>query len=154
MKKIIGIFIMTLFIITCIPVFGEMQISKSENNLELLQQGSGTVYTDKFVYQQGQSVHITFQNNGQDKIDFGGPPIFLIYRFSIIFLASAWGFIYPDDVGLVLYSLNPGASMTDIWNQKNSDGIQVLRGIYRLDIPYYDHFTNSQHVASDYFLIL
>ena len=157
-KNILGIFIATLLIATAIPVMGEIPIFKYEintvsKNFEHSQQGSGVVFTDKIIYKKGESVHITLSNNGPDNIDFGGPPIFQIYRFTMIFLAPAWGYIYPDEVGLVLYWLEPGQSRTAIWDQKTSDGDQVFRGIYRVDITYFDHSTNSQETGSDYFLI-
>jgi hypothetical protein len=159
MKKILGIFVCMLLIATAMPVLGEISELKSEIKTEKIgiqpnPQGSGRVFTDRFIYQTGQSVHITFLNNGQDTVDFGGPPMFRIYRLTFIFIIPAWGYIYPDWVHLVLFWLDPGESRTETWDQKTSDGIQVLPGIYRVDVPYFDHYTNSPQNASNYFLII
>ena len=158
MKKIIGVLIvMLLYAATALPVMGQIPFLKSEIKPEkeyiaTISNGGGVVYTDNFVYHIGDTIHITFLNQGSNDIQFGGPPIFRIHRLTFMFFFPAWGYIYPDFVGLVLYTLTPGQSRADMWDQKTSDGLQVLRGIYKVTVPYVSG--GSSYNATDTFFIL
>jgi len=118
------------------------------------------VYTNKFLYHQGESVDITFYNKGSTTVALGnGMPMFEIWKFT--FLGFQWQDIYPDWVHPILIWIFAGASQTETWDQKDSDGNQVSWGIYRVDVPYYEseppifqEEALSQQIASDYFLIL
>jgi hypothetical protein len=156
-KKIVGIFVITLFIATTISVIGEIPPSKAEiktkkNYLKSNEPSITPVYTNQFIYQVSQTIFITFINSEPDSVEFGGPPMFQIYRFT--FAGFQWKYIYPDTMGLVLFILDPGKSRTETWDQKNSSGIQVPRGFYRVDIPYYSNYYATNKVVRDYFLIL
>lgn len=169
MKKIIVIILLMLLIAASLPVIeasDELVVSENENLKEEPAQSTpntvanANVYSDKFFYQQGESVVITFYNVGSTTVALGnGEPMFNIHRFT--FLGSQLVYIYPDWVHPILIWIFAGNSKTETWDQKDSDGNQVPWGFYKVEVPYYEDSppvlcksTLNQQIAYDYFLIL
>jgi len=63
-----------------------------------------------------------------------------------------WEKLYPDFVHPILIFVQAGESMTETWDQEDSDGNQVPLGFYRIDVPCFGN--GNQLTVSDYFLIL
>jgi hypothetical protein len=166
MKKIFGIFVCMLLIATTLPVMAKISEPVVSNNEDLMTysaeiksevrvaepnpQSSINVYTNKVVYHKFEPIDITFLNNGYDSVSIGGPPVFRIWRFSFM----GGKYVYPDWTHLMLIFIQPGGTWTEQWDQKTSYGVQVPWGIYRVEVPYYDYFTNSAENATDVFIIL
>jgi hypothetical protein len=161
-KKMIGILVLTLLIATTYSVAGricEPAVPEEKNyNIESDQspgeepipQASAIVYTNKFIYHKYEPVDITFKNNGPGTVSLGGPPIFQINRFSF----RGWEYVFPDWMHLMLFDVQAGGYLMETWNQKTTYGNQVPWGIYKVDVPYYDYFSNSPQNATDIFVIL
>ena len=168
-NKIFVIILLMLLIAACLPVIeasDEQAVSKNENLEEESVQytpntvANANVFTDKFFYQQGEPVVITFYNVGSTTVALGcGEPMFNIHRFA--FFGFQWVYIYPDWFHPILIWIFAGNSKTETWDQKDSDGNQVPWGFYKVEVPYYEDSppvlcknTLNQQIAYDYFLIL
>lgn len=164
MKKIIGIFVVTLLIATTYSVAGGIckQTVPEEKDFNIeSDQKSGkiptptpfiTVNTDRFVYHIGKPIRITFKNNGQGTVSIGGSPIYKIERFS--FSSFQWQFMYPSWIHPILIFVDPAKRLDDTWYQLTSNQLQVPMGFYKVTVQYFNLATNTQDYAFDYFVIV
>lgn len=93
------------------------------------------VETDRHVYLLGEEVTIILTNIGNKTLGFGGWPPCDVYR-----IYPDWEFCYPTCYAWLAWSLEPGESVNDTWDQYNGFTQRYVKpGVYMAYEYNYNH---------------
>jgi len=109
--------------------------------------------TDKLIYQIGEPVSISFENNEQKILYLPEIPPWEIWKFE--FRSFQWQKIIDPIALQVINPVLPGGTRSWTWDQKDNTNEQVSWGLYRVDIPYSESLLEWELIISySLFIIL
>ena len=144
-KRILLVMVVLSFLI--VPVAGEVLTEKEEPGFQIQQS------TDKLIYRTGEPVQISFQNNELKIVYLPEIPPWEIWKFD--FRGFQWKSIIDPAALQIIDPVLPQGTRTYTWDQLDSEGEQVSRGIYRVDISYSESLLDWElNVSYSLFIIL